>query len=82
MTDIKSRLGRSAAVLAVIDFRRRQAQDPRIGATIECYIVERELKELEQEATAAPATGLTKQAPSRTRRAVSAVRTGRWLRWR
>ena len=54
MTDIKGRLRRSAAVLAVVDYRRRQSRDPRIGVAVERFIVERELKELEAEAIAAP----------------------------
>ena len=82
MTDIKLRLGRSAAVLATIDYRRRQSRDPRIGAAIERFIVERELKELEDEAAAAPPAGLSTQAPAPKRHAVSTVRAGRWLRWR
>ncbi len=49
MIEIKTRLERSAAVLAVIDYRRRQARDRHLGAGLERFIIERELKELADE---------------------------------
>lgn len=53
MTEIKTRLERSAAVLAVIDYRRRQTRNRNLGYGLERFIVERELKELADEWMAA-----------------------------
>ena len=41
------RLRRSVAVLAVIEQRRNATQDPRLGAGLESFLVNRELRELE-----------------------------------
>ncbi|MEX2300405.1 MAG: hypothetical protein WD733_05680 [Bryobacterales bacterium] len=54
MTDIKNRLERSAAVLAVIDYRRECARDGNIGCELERFILDRELRELAGQSMAAP----------------------------
>ncbi len=54
MIDTKSRLERSAAVLRIIDFRRKKTGDPQLGSGIERYILNRELQEIEEEILANP----------------------------
>ncbi len=49
VTDTTDRLKVSASVLATIDQRREQMQDPNLGAGVERYIIRRELRELERE---------------------------------
>jgi hypothetical protein len=68
VNDIKTRLERSAAVLAVIDYRRRQTNDCTVGSGLERFIVERELKELAEESMAAPVRTATARIDARERR--------------
>ncbi len=81
MTDIKDRLERGALALAVIDLRRRQSQDPTVGAAAERFIVERELRELAAEAVVAvggPAGPTT--AVRAPKRRLALATAGRWFR--
>ena len=80
MTDIRLRLERSAVALAVIDLRRRETQDRSVGAATERFIIERELKELADEALAGgPGAETMKVRPQRRRTALLAA-AGRWFR--
>ena len=49
MIAAKERLAFGEATLAVIDQRRRQTQDVGLGAGIERFIINRELRELEED---------------------------------
>ena len=56
MTDIKTRLERSAAVLAVIDYRRQRTRDRNIGSELERFILDRELNDLAGKASPVSST--------------------------
>jgi hypothetical protein len=47
------RLASGAALLALIDRRREKSHSPSLGSSIERIIIERELRELEEEAVLA-----------------------------
>jgi len=49
MITTKERLERGARVMAVIERRRAETGDPRLGAGIERFILKRELSELTEE---------------------------------
>ena len=49
MITTKERLERGARVMAVIERRRTETGDPRLGAGIERFILTRELNELTEE---------------------------------
>jgi hypothetical protein len=49
MITTKERLERGARVMAVIERRRAETGDPRLGAGIERFILNRELSELTEE---------------------------------
>ena len=49
MITTKERLERGARVMAVIERRRAETSDPRLGAGIERFILNRELSELTEE---------------------------------
>lgn len=68
MNDIKTRLERSAAVLAMIDHRRRQTRDRNLGAGLERFIVERELRELAEESIALPVRAASAGGEAQKRR--------------
>jgi hypothetical protein len=67
VTDIKTRLERGAAALAVIDYRRRQTRDQSLGRGLERFILERELKDLAEERVAAPLGAATAVIDARKR---------------
>jgi len=48
------RLSKAAFILATIDFRRRMEGDPGVGSSIERMIIDRELRELEDEISRDP----------------------------
>lgn len=79
LTDVKRRLERGAMALMVIDERRRQTQDPGLGAAAERFIVERELKELADEMLAA-ARDTTTEIRLEKRHPVLLATAGRWFR--
>jgi hypothetical protein len=60
--------------------RRQETQDPTVGAATERFILERELKELEQEAAASASQASSVPAAPRKRRRVLLAAAGRWFR--
>jgi hypothetical protein len=56
MNYLKERLERGAALLEFIDRRREETRCPKIAASIERAVVDRELRELEEEMRRLPAT--------------------------
>ena len=63
MISAKDRLAFGAATLAVIDQRREQTQDVGLGAGSERFIINRELRELEEDVLLDP--GARKLVPRR-----------------
>jgi hypothetical protein len=50
MDRLKERLERSAALLAIIDRSREDTGDPNLGANIERIVIDRVIRELEEDA--------------------------------
>jgi hypothetical protein len=76
----KSRLERGVAVLAAIDQRRHQTDDPSVGAAVERYIVDRELIDLVAEVMAEVPESTEIHIPKR--RIALLATAGRWFRKR
>jgi hypothetical protein len=52
MDRLKDRLERGAALLAIIDRSRQDTGDPNLGANIERMVIDRVIRELEEDACA------------------------------
>lgn len=80
--DIQSRLQRATMLLAIIDRRRLETRDANLGAGLERYLLNRELRELEELPEPAVAVSQASTSPVRVRRpsAVLLSKAGSWLR--
>ena len=59
----RQRLVKAASLIALLDQRRQVSEDPNLGSNIESMIIDRELRELEEEIALNPGPLAARTAP-------------------